>query len=217
MRPSAAAMFLLSLAMPTAFGCLNLDKSYPEKRSFVLDVGAPPQGSSSTGAIVLKINKFRVSPLFAGRAMVYRIADLQYETDFYDEWFVAPGLLVTQQFQTWLSQSPGFQLVLLGTNHVDPTHLLEGTVTEFYGDYRDSPRAVLGLELHVLDAGNARHTAFRRTYHQDMPLPDRSPDALARGLTEALRMVLTTVIKDIGSVENNETAGTGPARRAVDP
>ena len=82
MRPSAAAMFLLSLAMPTAFGCLNLDKSYPEKRSFVLDVGAPPQGSPSPGAIVLKINKFRVSPLFAGRAMVYRIADLQYENRF---------------------------------------------------------------------------------------------------------------------------------------
>ena len=210
-------MFALSLTLPMVLGCLNLDKSYPEKRSFVLDVGTPPQGSPSAGAIVLKINKFRVSPLFAGRAMVYRIADLQYESDFYDEWFVTPGLLITQQFQTWLSQSSGFQLVLLGTNHVEPTHLLEGTVTEFYGDFRDAPRAVLGLELHVLDAGSARQTAFRRIYHQEMSLPDRSPDALARGLTEALRTVLTTVINDLGSGENIQSAGTGPARRAVGP
>jgi hypothetical protein len=102
-------------------------------------VGAPPQETPANGAIVLKINKLRVSPLFAGRAMVYRVADLQYESDFYDEWFVAPGTLVTQQVHQWLSRSAGFETVVVGTNHVEPTHLLEGTVTEFYGDFRAAP------------------------------------------------------------------------------
>jgi cholesterol transport system auxiliary component len=148
----------------------------------------------------LKINKLRVSPLFAGRAMVYRVADLQYESDFYDEWFVAPGTLVTQQVHQWLSRSAGFETVVVGTNHVEPTHLLEGTVTEFYGDFRAAPRAVLGLELHLLDAIHERQF-FRRTYHQDVPLSDQSSEALARGLTEALRAVLVDVVKDITAVE----------------
>jgi cholesterol transport system auxiliary component len=182
-------------------GCLDLKKSYPEKRSFVLDVGALPQDTPANGAVVLKINKLRVPPLFAGRAMVYRVADLQYESDFYDEWFVAPGTLVTQQVHQWLSRSAGVQMVVVGTNHVEPTHLLEGTVTEFYGDFRAAPRAVLGLELHLLDAIHERQSFFRRTYHQDVPLSDRSSDALARGLTEALRAVLVDVVKDITAVE----------------
>jgi cholesterol transport system auxiliary component len=199
-RSKTAAGTCLAVIMMCPTGCLDLKKSYPEKRSFVLDVGAPPQEALANGAIVLKINKLRVSPLFAGRAMVYRVADLQYESDFYDEWFVAPGTLVTQQVHQWLSRSAGFETVVVGTNHVEPTHLLEGTVTEFYGDFRAAPRAVLGLELHLLDAIHERQF-FRRTYHQDVPLSDQSSDALARGLTEALRAVLVDVAKDIAAVE----------------
>jgi len=199
-RSKTAAGTCLAVFMMCPTGCLDLKKSYPEKRSFVLDVGAPPQETPANGAIVLKINKLRVSPLFAGRAMVYRVADLQYESDFYDEWFVAPGTLVTQQVHQWLSRSAGFETVVVGTNHVEPTHLLEGTVTEFYGDFRAAPRAVLGLELHLLDAIHERQF-FRRTYHQDVPLSDQSSEALARGLTEALRAVLVDVAKDIAAVE----------------
>ena len=195
----------LAVTVAAAAGCLDLKKSYPEKRSFVLDVGAPQQEAPSIGVIVLKINKFRVSPLFAGRAMVYRVADLQYESDFYDEWFVAPGTLVTQQLQQWLSRSTGIQLVIAGTNHVEPTHLLEGTVTEFYGDFRTDPRAVLGLELQLLDALHERQPLIRRTYHQDVALSDRSPDAVARGLTEALRVVLVDLAKDIAAVESDRS------------
>ena len=196
--------------MITLTGCLSLSKSYPEKRSFVLDVGAPPQETPSNSIKVLKINRLRVSPLFAGRAMVYRTADLQYESDFYDEWFVTPSVLVTQQLQNWLAHSGRFQLVLHGTNHIEPTHFLEGTVTEFYGDFRESPRAVLGIEFHLLDAMNEGQLSFRRTYHQDIPLTDRSPDALARGLTEALRTVLVTLTKDIGEVQATPTGRVSP-------
>ncbi|HKC95172.1 MAG TPA: ABC-type transport auxiliary lipoprotein family protein [Nitrospira sp.] len=200
----------MCLLIITLTGCLSLSKSYPEKRSFVLDVGAPPQETPSNSIKVLRINRLRVSPLFAGRAMVYRTADLQYESDFYDEWFVTPSVLVTQQLQNWLAHSGRFLLVLQGTNHIEPTHFLEGTVTEFYGDFRESPRAVLGIEFHLLDAMNEGQLSFRRTYHQDIPLTDRSPDALARGLTEALRTVLVTLTKDIGEVQATPTGRVSP-------
>ena len=133
--------------------------------------------------------------------MVYRVADLQYESDFYNEWFVVPGTLLTQQVHHWLSRSGGFQLVMAGMNHVEPTHLMEGTVSEFYGDFRATPQAVLGLELLLLDARQDRQPFFRRTYHQTIPLSDRSSDALARGLTEALRAVLVDMVKDLAATE----------------
>ena len=197
----------MCLLMITLTGCLSLSKSYPEKRSFVLDVGAPPQETLSNSTKVLKIKRLRVSPLFAGRAMVYRTADLQYESDFYDEWFVTPSVLVTQQLQNWLAHSGRFQLVLHGTNHIEPTHFLEGTVTEFYGDFRESPRAVLGIEFHLLDAMNEGQLSFQRSYHQHIPLTDQSPDALAQGLTEALRIVLVALTKDIGEVPPAPSGG----------
>jgi cholesterol transport system auxiliary component len=197
---TTAVLTCLCVVVTTASGCVDLKKSYPEKRSFVLDVGVPPQEAALNTAIVLKVNKFRVSPLFAGRAMVYRVADLQYETDFYDEWFVAPATLVTQQVQHALSRSSGFQMGVLGTNHVEPTHLLEGTVTEFYGDFRTTPLAVLGLDLYLLDAVRDRQPLFRRTYHQEVPLRDRSSEALAIGLSDALTTILAEVGKDLAAI-----------------
>ena len=199
--PTLATLTCVALVGATAGGCLDLKKSYPEKRSFVLDVGIPQEQASSSGAGVIKITKFRISPLFAGRGMVYRVADLQYESDFYDEWFVAPATLVTQQAYSWLSRSSGFKAVGPGTNHVEPSHVLEATVTEFYGDFRSAPLAVFGLEVNLLDALRNHQPVFRRTYHQDVPLSDRSSDALARGLTDALRAVLMDVAKDLAAVD----------------
>ena len=201
---------LASLSLATA-ACLNLNKSYPEKRSFVLEVTSEQREPAPDAARVLKISKFRVSPLFVGRPMVYRVGELQYENDFYDEWFIAPGALLTQQFHDWLSKTGHFQFVLVGTNHIEPTHLLEGSVAEFYGDYRlaGSPKAIFGIELHLLDGLNESQVLFHRAYHKEVPLADRSPDALAAALTQAVRQVLVDLERDLAEVpEALSRAGT---------
>lgn len=199
LKPVWVASLSLSLALT---GCLNLNKTYPEKRSFVLDVAPEQRDPAPDAAMVLKIGRFRVSPLFVGRAMVYRIGELQYENDFYDEWFIAPGALLAEQFHDWLSKTGRFRFVLMGTNHIEPTHLLEGSVTEFYGDYRltASPKAIFGIELHVLDGQTERQVILTRAYRNEVSLADRSPDALARGLTQAVRLVLAEFERELTAV-----------------
>lgn len=197
---SMCRLVCLASVLLATTACFN--KSYQEKRSFVLDVSSESREPASESPIVLKIKKFRVSPLFVGRAMVYRIGELQYEYDFYDEWLVSPGLLLTRQFHDWLSKTGRFRLVLAGTNHIEPTHLLEGNVAEFYGDYRNaqSPKAIFGIELLLLDGLNEWQVTSRRTYHKEVPLTDRSPDALAEGLSQAVRLVLVDLEREIAEV-----------------
>lgn len=197
---SMCRLVCLASVLLATTACFN--KSYQEKRSFVLDVSSESREPASESPIVLKIKKFRVSPLFVGRAMVYRIGELQYEHDFYDEWFVSPGLLLTRQFHDWLSKTGRFRFVLAGTNHIEPTHLLEGNVAEFYGDYRNaqSPKAIFGIELLLLDGLNEWQVTSRRTYHKEVPLTDRSPDALAEGLSQAVRLVLIDLEREIAEV-----------------
>jgi len=183
-------------------GCVNLNKSYPEKRSFALDVGSDHQPTPTAGSAVLRVSRFRVSPLFAGRAMVYRVGELQYDNDFYNEWLVSPSVLLTQQVQGWLSKSNRFRFVLTGMNHVEPTHVLDATVTEFYGDYRSggSPQAVLGVEIMLIDDRKDETVLFRRSYRQEVPLTGRAPDALAAGLSQAARQVLIDFDRDLDGV-----------------
>jgi cholesterol transport system auxiliary component len=196
---SVGGLVSCSLAL---VGCIHLNKSYPEKRTFVLDVTSEAEPQAPDSTVVLKVRKFRVSTSFAGRAMVYRIGELQYETDFYDEWLVPPSTLVTEQVHDWMARTGRYGVVLAGSNHVEPTHLLEGTVTEFYGDYRSANpfKAMLGIELRLLEAADAGHVILRRTYHQEVPLSDRSPDGLAAGLTQALRLVLVDFERALAGV-----------------
>jgi len=202
-RGMLIGLVCLTMVSVALAGCLNLSKSYPEKRSFILDVAGEPREPAPDAAMVLKISKIRVSPMFAGRAMVYRIGELQYENDFYNEWLVSPSVLVTQQFQGWLSKSNRFRFVLTGTNHIEPTHLLEGSVSEFYGDYRSagSSKAVLGVELHLVDETSEGKITFRRTYHREVPLADRTPEALAGGLSQAVRLVLVDLERELAAVD----------------
>jgi hypothetical protein len=60
---------------------------------------------------------------------------------------------------------------------------------------------VFGIDLHLLDAGQERKVFFRRTYHQEVPLTDRSSEALARGLSEGLRAVLIEVANDVAAAD----------------
>ena len=191
---------LVSLSLAFV-ACLQLNKGYPEKRTFVLDVPSGAQAQTPDSSLVLKMHKFRISPMFAGRPMVYRIGELQYESDFYDEWFVPPGTLVTEQVHGWMARTGRYRIVLAGSNHVEPTHLLEGSVTEFYGDYRSAQsfKAVLGMELYMLHADTGQ-VMLRRTYHEEVPLTDRSSDALAAGLTQALRLVLVDFERALAGV-----------------
>lgn len=182
--------------------CLNLQKSYPEKRLFALDASSEGQEPGPETTMVLKISKFRVSPLFGGRAMVSRLGEFQYENDFYDEWFISPSAMLTQQFHDWLTKTGRIRFVLLGANHLEPTHVLEGSVTEFYGDYRlgGAPKAIFGIGILLLDEVNNRRVLFRRTYHEEVPLTDRTPDALAGGLSQAVRFVLVDLDRELAAM-----------------
>ncbi len=76
-------------------GCVNLEKSYPEKRYFIMDASRGEDISSSDTDAALTVRRFRVSPKYEGKGLVYRLDDLSYESDFYNEFFIPPASMFT--------------------------------------------------------------------------------------------------------------------------
>jgi cholesterol transport system auxiliary component len=201
LRRIVIAVFLLA-AWPLAASCVSVSKSYPEKRHFALDVAPPNNHATSTSGVILKIGRFRISPLYQGRELVYRTGELQYEPDFYDEWFILPAGMVTQQFENWLAATGLFQHVVPATSRTEPTYILEGAIVALYGDYRSStaPKAVLVIELFLIDGVTDSDIRFKRTYREEITLADRSPETLTGGYNEALRRILDTFTEDLAAV-----------------
>ncbi|MDR4499519.1 MAG: hypothetical protein MRK02_16620 [Candidatus Scalindua sp.] len=185
---------------PLLTGCINLEKSYPEKKYFVLDASRDGEVVSSETGTVLAVRRFRISPQFEGKSLIYRLSDLRYESDFYNEFFVTPVSLITEEVQQWISGSGLFQHTVDSSSYLEPSHVLEGVITALYGDYREStlPKAVLEIRFFLLhQVSEGYKIIFQKQYQREEPLNGKTPDDLVKGWNNALKNILTEFETDV--------------------
>jgi uncharacterized lipoprotein YmbA len=189
-------MFLLLLA-----GCVTLERSYPDKQFFVLEIEAV-KPIHTPGHGVLQISSVRISPRYEGKSFIYRLSDTSYETDFYDEFLIAPATLIAEELVKGLTRAELFQYVIDSSSQLPPTHGMEAAVNALYGDFRNSgaPKAVLEMEFFVSKATAGKsEIAMQKRYAQAVALEGRSPDALVKGWNRALEAILRDLIADLKS------------------
>jgi cholesterol transport system auxiliary component len=197
-----SAPFLLCLFFS---GCVSLDRSYPDKHYFVLEVNRDGKPSNQTANGILEVSDIRISPRYEGQSFVYRISDASYESDFYNQFLIAPAALVTEEVRKGLTQSRIFEYVINSSSQLQPTHRLDGIVNALYGDFRNisASRAVLEIEFFLskqLPTGT--EIVMNKRYSKAVPLSGRSPDALVKGWDEALDGILTSLIADLKSAHS---------------
>jgi cholesterol transport system auxiliary component len=197
-----SASFLLCLFFS---GCVSLDRSYPDKHYFVLEVNRDGKPSNQTANGILEVSDIRISPRYEGQSFVYRISDASYESDFYNQFLIAPAALLTEEVRRGLAQSRTFEYVINSSSQLQATHRLDGIVNALYGDFRNisASRAVLEIEFFLskqLPTGT--EIVMNKRYSKAVPLSGRSPDALVKGWDEALDGILTSLIADLKSANS---------------
>jgi uncharacterized lipoprotein YmbA len=195
---SALASFVLMT------GCVSMERSYPEKRYFALKATDDRGSPQPINGVVLRIRRLRISPRYEGKSFVYRISELNYESDFYNEFLVSPVSLFTEEVRQGLANSGLFQHVVDPGSQLDYTHTLEGTVSQLYGDYRDpgSPKAALEMEFLLVGAAST-HPAivFQKNYRREVATKNRSPEALVTGWSEDLKQIMADLQGDLARVD----------------
>ena len=101
--------FLLPLMLATcllgAAGCVSFKKPAPDKRYHVLEVERPGEARVASLNETLKVLEAKISPLHDKNGLIYRIGDLQYETDYYNEFFISPRELITEEMTVRLEEA----------------------------------------------------------------------------------------------------------------
>lgn len=196
MKKKTLMIFFIGLLVLSYFltGCLNFNKSYPEKHFFVLSAKRSEKFIVSKSDAVLKIRRFRVSPGFEGKSFVYRKGNLNYTSDFYNEFFISPAPMIAEEVRKWLTGSGLFQHVISSGSSVEPTMELEGVVSAIYGDCRNTevPKAVLEIQFFLVgDVSSQPVIVFQKTYHEEALIKGNSPDSLVAGWNLAMEHILT--------------------------
>ena len=196
--PSWVLLFL------TLTGCATLEKNYPERNYYILNVSNKDQNSPPVLGTVLEVRRFEISPSFASREFVYRNGDLSYKSDFYNQFFRPPGQLITEQVRKWLSESSRFKYVVDSSNNVEANYILEGNVSEVFGDLRtpNTLKAVMGIQFFLTEETSTNpKIVFENYYRREVVLSSNSAEELVKGWNKALEQILTDLQGDLRNVD----------------
>lgn len=167
------------------------------KQKFLLPAVPPAAGAADAAAPVVpalvRVNLIGVAVPFSSTNLVYRRDDLRYDTDFYNEYFVAPRDMLTERVRAWVGASGVFRGVAPGGSPLSATYELNGFVSEFYGDLRPgrAPEAVVAAEFVLSEVSvSPARLVWHQAYSRRVPLAGTGPAQVAQGLDTALTGVL---------------------------
>jgi cholesterol transport system auxiliary component len=189
-------------------GCMS--RQYVKRQTFALEVSRGEAASSESQAI-LRVRTFRVSPRYEGKQFVYREDTLSYESDFYNGFLTSPDTMITEEVRQWLADSGLFEQVVDFVGQVTPTHILEGEITDLYGDYtRDrgtQPKAAMAIRFFLInDIGGRMEIVFQKHYRREVPVKGETATALVDGWNNALEKILTDFEADLRKLDLSGTA-----------
>ena len=146
-----------------------------------------PQAQHDVQAIHIRVQPLEIAPQFEGKPLVYRFSDVRYEADFYNEFLVAPRIMLMEQSAEWLRRA-GYDAT---TNGSRDAYVLRASVPAMYGDFRDRERPLAVLTTrYTLTAPDTAQPILEREYAVTVPLTDRSAQSVAQGLSAALTRTL---------------------------
>ena len=183
-------------------GCGGINQSYPERTYYMFEISRQAGPITPVKGTTVEIKRFDISPSSQGKEFVYRITDLRYESDFYNQFFIAPGTILTEAVGQWIEQAGIFEDVLRPGSLALPNYLIEGNVIELYGDYRNqaAPKAVFKIQFYLLkasDLGDGPTIVFGKTYESEKPIGSATPPNLMNGWNLALEDILGEFLSDL--------------------
>jgi cholesterol transport system auxiliary component len=164
----------------------------------------------------LRVGTINVAAPFRGKAFVYRLDELRFETDFYVEFLVPPAAMLAEQTARALAHARPFARVTGPGGSGDAEWVLDGFASALYADTREAgkPAAELALTFFLTPAGGSAQTpVWTREYRRHAPMRDSSPVAYAQALNAAFGEIVGELARDLATVSLPARQASGGASR----
>jgi cholesterol transport system auxiliary component len=201
LRVLAMAAFV---AFATGLASCTLSRPSPVKGMFMLEPTMPAAAAAAPKPVSVRVGVVSVGAPFRGKTFVYRETDLRYESDFYDEFFIAPAIMFSDATAKALVASNVFRRVVpFGAASDEGDYVLDGFVSELYADTRNAaaPFAVITITYYLTSASAGGGVVWSREYRQRTKVSGTGAEAVARGWNDALTAILADLTRDLAAVE----------------
>ena len=192
---------LLMLPMVLLTSCsLGAKPSY-KVNQYTLEYPSPFLKEFTSVNELIKVEQFSVAQTFNTSAMIYKEGPNLRNVDPYNRWRTKPGEMAAEYLVRDLRNCGLFRAVISYNGSEETRYLLEGQVDEFLeANEKDGRKAVLGLNVTLLDLtkrNTAEKVIFQRDYKAVQPCIEKTPAALAQGMSKAMEKISGQIILDL--------------------
>jgi len=195
--------FLLA-GICTLTGCLS--RPALDKQTFAFNAPAIAATNVIAGDRVLGIRSLQIAAPFEGRSFVYRTGEFSYVRDPYAEFLESPAEELIAPLRGWLRGNGDFSAVVEAGSALKPDTLVEVSVSQLFGDFRqpERPAAILTMRFVFFDATNGvpGKVILQQEYSRNIPLSTPTAATLMDGWERALSEILAQVSSDFRHLTN---------------
>ncbi|MBW1721655.1 MAG: membrane integrity-associated transporter subunit PqiC [Deltaproteobacteria bacterium] len=188
----------LFLLLPS---CLGLEQPSNKVDYYTLEYPPPRLEGLRPLECVVRVQRFSVAAPYNRIPIVYRDKAFRRQTYHYHKWRANPGDLVSSYLQRDLKSSGLFKAVLPYDSKGPSDYLLEGSVDEFFEwDTGETWKAVLTLSVALIadrEPNIQRGVIFQKTYREEQPCKDRTPEAVAEAMSGAMARIAERILRDL--------------------
>jgi len=174
-----------------------------ERKYYALDAIREGKPAAAHSDATLRLRRFNVDEAFASRDFVYRVDEFRYEPDYYHQFLILPGVMITEEARDWLANSGLFARVTSVGSRLESTYLLEGNVTDLYADFtqKTTPEAVMEIRFFLLAGPEGNEAVvLSETYRASTLISAKTAEAVIEAFSKSLADILTRLEAGIAKV-----------------
>jgi len=150
---------------------------------------------------VIRIERFTAAPQYNTTQIMYRKQPFSRDAYYYHKWRASPPDLTAYFIARDFTRSNAFKGVVPPGSKGISTHVLSGSVDEFYErDFPDRWEAVLSLTVSLTrdrEPDPSRRLLFQRTYTIAEPCGGKDPTSVAEAMSLAMSRISFSIIGDV--------------------
>ena len=183
--------------------CTSLKEPGNRIGYYTLEYNPPTRiaGSSYTLPLVVRIEHFSAAPPYNSKYIVYMDRSFKRNIQADNQWRDNPGDMVTRFLYRDLKQSGLFKTVLPSESREPFSHILKGSVDEFFQwDAEENLRAVLFVSIDLSEKnekGADEKPLFQGTYSTSKTCKQKGPVFFAEAMSDAMKEVSEKIIEDL--------------------
>jgi len=195
-------MFFLFMVIPLLLGaCLNLKQPSHKIEFYTFEYDPPQIANLKPLPFVIRLERFRVAPEYDSTRIIYRDKSFKRNPYNYFRWRANPGELVTSFLGRDIKHSGLFKAVLSYESRLPSSHLVEGSVDEFFEwDTQRRWEAVLSVSIALMaenEPDRNKRIIFQKNYHVREPCKEKNPQALVEAMSKAMSKISKEIIESL--------------------